>query len=265
MTTAVIVRAGAERGERLRSLGIAMLAGAIAGVLVGGIGGRIAMRISGALGGASVAGMRTENGNIVGDFTLDGTLFLVLYVGISQGVYGGLLYFAIRPWLARFGAAAGLAFGILLLATFGPTAIRSGNPDFRLFGPALVNVLSFAALFVLFGLALVPIVERLGRLERGTPTSVLVVGSAVIGLLIFAITNVAVLPALVLGLRGIGPSAAVDFGRSLLLLDALLMLALVARRFEAVRGRNGLSYALLAAPAVVGAVLTVGQILAILL
>lgn len=228
-----------------------------------GFGARVAMRISGVAAGPALVGVRTENGNPVGDITLGGTLFLVLYAGLSSGVYGGLLYAALRPWLARAGATAGLLFGLLVLALFGTVAIRSGNPDFRLFGPPLLNALMFSALFVLFGMATVWLAGRIDRLARGRGTSILLISSAVIGLLIFAITNVAMVPIL----RGIleGRSVpGVDFLRNLLLLDALLVVAIAARRFRLEQSARAVTYAFFTAPVLIGLILTVREVVALL-
>ena len=44
-------------------------------------------------------GSFTENGNQVGDVTLDGTLGLVGFVGVPTGILAGLIVFAVRRWL----------------------------------------------------------------------------------------------------------------------------------------------------------------------
>lgn len=250
-------------GGLLRAVGAATLAGAVAGMVIG-FGGRLAMRISGIAAGPALAGVRTESGNPVGDITLGGTLVLILYVGLSSGVYGGLLYAALRPWLARAGAAAGVVFGLLVLAAFGTIAIRSGNPDFRLFGPPVLNVLTFSALFVLFGVATVWLAERIDGLPQRRAMSILLVASAVIGLLIFAITNFAVIPVLRAILEGRSVPG-IDLTRNLLLLDALLVVAVVARRFRSDESAKRLTYAFLAFPVLIGLVWTVGEVVAVLL
>lgn len=245
-----------------RVVGVATLAGALAGMAIG-LGARVAMRISGAAAGPALVGARTENGNPVGDITLGGTVFLVFYAGLSSGVYGGLLCAALRPWLARAGAAGGVLFGLLLLAAFGTIAIRSANPDFRLFGPPLLNVLMFSALFVLFGVATVWLAERIDRLPRGRATSILLISAAVVGLLIFAITNVAMVPILRSILQGRSVPG-VEFLRSLLLLDAFLVVAIAARWSRSEQSARAVTYAFLAVPVLVGLVLLVREVVAVL-
>ena len=55
-----------------RSLLVGVLAGIPSGLLVGGLGSRVVMRIAAIAGGPAIAGAKTENGNVVGQFTLDG-------------------------------------------------------------------------------------------------------------------------------------------------------------------------------------------------
>ena len=157
--------------ERLaRSLGAGAVAGGVAGVLVGGVGGRLAMRISGAMTDPALHGVaRTENGNIVGQVTLDGTVSLVFFGGLFIGVLAGVLFAAARPWLVPLGRWDGVAYGLMILAGVGSvTVLEPDNFDFRRFGSPQLNVLMFAALFPLFGAALAAALRVLeARAERG--------------------------------------------------------------------------------------------------
>jgi hypothetical protein len=136
-----------------RAVCVGLLAGMPAGVLVGGFGSRIVMRISALVGGEEIAGRLTENGNVVGEITGQGTLELVIFAGLAPGILGGLLYGIIRAWLPGRSFARGLLFGVLLLAVFGAGIINSGNRDFVELGSPGLNVTMFALLFVLFGVA----------------------------------------------------------------------------------------------------------------
>lgn len=148
----------------LRELGIGALAGALAGILVGGIGGRIAMRISGAMSDPALVGVvRTDNGNLLGAVTLEGTFALVLFSGLFPGLLGGVVYVAARPWLRPLGRWDGLAFGLVMLAALASIAIDPFNIDFRKFGSSAVNVVMFAALFPLYGVAQAALTRRLER------------------------------------------------------------------------------------------------------
>lgn len=151
-----------------RAVGVGTLAGALAGIVAGGVGSRIAMRISALATGPLCPGMVTDNRNRCGEITLGGTLALILFAGAFAGIAGGLVYTAIRPWLTRLGRWRGLAFGLLLLAIFGSAIINGENRDFGRFGPPILNVLLFAALFPLFGILIAPFVEQVERLVSGS-------------------------------------------------------------------------------------------------
>jgi len=149
----------------LRSLAVAMLSGFVAGAIAGGVGSRIAMRIVAITAGDADQGAITDAEATVGEITAGGTIFLIMFGGFI-GVLGGVAYLGARRWLADAGSWRGLAFGSLLLAMFGWVIIEGGNPDFERFGSRTLNIPMFAALFVLFGLLLPPLFDRV---ERGLP------------------------------------------------------------------------------------------------
>jgi len=149
-----------------------MLAAAgLAGVLVGvpaGLLARLVMKVSAVAAGPSGQGVHTENGNVVGALTADGTLALVIFAGLAPVGAGAILYVAVRPWFRSLGRWRGLAFGLYLLALAGPVGLDSANSDFSRFGPAPLNVAMFAALFLAVGVALVPVAEwTLARVSTG--------------------------------------------------------------------------------------------------
>jgi len=144
-----------------RTVIIGALTGFVAGLIAGGVGSRLAMRISGILTEPAFRRVLTENDNVVGEITVGGTAVLILLGGIF-GAAGGLLYVAMRPWVAEAGRWRGLVFGVVILAILGSLIIEADNPDFHQFGPPVVNVATFASLFVFFGL-LLPTSERLLR------------------------------------------------------------------------------------------------------
>ncbi len=156
----------------VKLLVIAVVIGFLAGAIAGGIGSRIAMRIVTIIGGESIRGMLTENGNVVGEITREGTVFLILLGGVFAGIPGGLLYVLIRRWIPGTGLWKGLAYGSFLLLAFGSwppilflesAVIEAENVDFSIFVSPLLAIGLFALLFPLYGLVLVPIVERLDR------------------------------------------------------------------------------------------------------
>jgi hypothetical protein len=152
-----------------RHVGLATLAGIIAGGIVGGVGGRIAMRVTGFVAGPPLVGVTTTNGNRVGDITIDGTIG-VLLVGVSLGLLGALVYAAVEPWLRRLRPWHGVAFGVFLLVAAGISVLDPVNSDFSRFGSAPLNVAMFGALFLLFGILIAWVFDRLPAIAAQTRT-----------------------------------------------------------------------------------------------
>jgi hypothetical protein len=152
-----------------RHLSVAGIAGLITGLLVGGLGGRLFMRIAGAASPAA-RGRTTEAGFTVGRITLDGTLGLVIFVGLFVGVGGAVLYMVFRPWLHRAGKWRGVAFGVLLFGIGSATSdvLNPDNIDFRILGNRVLLVSMIFGLFVGFG---VLIDWLFGVLDRQLPNA----------------------------------------------------------------------------------------------
>jgi hypothetical protein len=142
-------------------------AGLLVGIIVAGLGSRLAMRLV-AAANPDADGTLTENGNVVGEITLEGTLDLVLFTGIPVGLLAGLVVFFVRRWLPAAMPWRGLALTLPLLALFGPGIFDSESSDFRLLEPAELSVAVFGVLFPLAGLALAPLADELGP---GVPSS----------------------------------------------------------------------------------------------
>ena len=225
---------------------MASLAGLIAGIVVGGLLGRVVMRVSGFTAGSALVGASTANGNRVGDITLNGTLALVLFVGVPAGLVGGFGYAAVEPWLRRLRPWHGLAFGAGLFATFGFAVVDPANIDFRRFGLTALNVVMFAGLFIVFGVLTAWLFERLraavgGAGVRARATEIaawVVLGPA------------AVATALVVVGSGLEP-----------LLTILLVLPFVIAAVARWRGLpTRIGYAALAVPLLAGAARTFGGV-----
>jgi len=151
-----------------RSLATASLAGFLTGLIAGGAGARIAMRFTAIAAGSADQGAITEFEATVGEITAGGTVFLVL-VGGLVGVAGGLIYLVLRRWVADAGRWRGLAFSVLFLAMFGSAIIKGENPDFHLFGPPALNIAMFASMFIVFGLLIAPIFDRVASMALALP------------------------------------------------------------------------------------------------
>jgi len=146
--------------ELARLAAVGTLAGLIPG-LCAGLGARLAMRIAGALAGPEAQGKRSLEG-VVGQVALGSSAFVVL-IGALTGALGGLLYVSLRRWVPCSGFRKGLAFGFLLLLMTGPIVLRAENADFNRWGPPSLNIGMFSSLFILFGLLVAPLADRLDR------------------------------------------------------------------------------------------------------
>jgi hypothetical protein len=138
-----------------------ILAG-FAGGAIAGFTSRILMRLSGVMTPQENRFRLTENEARVGLVTADGTLFLVI-AGGALGIVALLIYLAIRPRLPFSGWRRSLTFGALLLLVFGYVIMRPGNPDYHLFGPAWINVITFCSLYVVMGFCTAQIYEWGGQ------------------------------------------------------------------------------------------------------
>ena len=205
----------------VRLLGVAAVAGVLTGIVVAGLGGRLVMKLVALTAGAGAVGKVTANGNAVGDLTFPGTFELVLFSGVFEGLIGGLLYLALRPWLRQLGPWRGLAFGVVVLALMGHAVFDPDNGDFRRFGAVGLNVVLFSALFVVYGLVIAPLVDWLGRAAERSRTASAIAGLGVIPAILFIALGVGATAA---GLLGLNAEFRPAFG--LLILGTLLAGAL---------------------------------------
>jgi len=120
------------------------------GGFVAGIGGRLAMRLAGYLTIDGNRYMRTENGNVVGEITLGGTVSLGM-LGGAVGIGVLLIYLALRDRLPGTGWRRSALFSVLLLVVFGYVVMDPGNPDYERFGPPWLNVGTFSVLYLVMG------------------------------------------------------------------------------------------------------------------
>ena len=141
-----------------------MLIGALlAGVLTIGAGGRLMMRVLAATSSDDVQGLRTEADEIVGSVSVDGSVFLIVIVGIGAAVVGLALFSMLRRWLPDRSLAAGLVgVAIGAGALVRPVGLlASANSDFTLVAPVALAVTLCLATLVLFGATFGVLVDRL--------------------------------------------------------------------------------------------------------
>jgi len=109
-----------------------------------------------------MVGRITENGNRVGEFTVGGTLFLIVLTGMFAGLFGTVIIVGSDPWLRWMGPLQGLGYGLAVLAVYGQQE-HFGSTDFLILEPAALNVAMFASLNVLFGFAVSGVYWLLNR------------------------------------------------------------------------------------------------------
>jgi hypothetical protein len=129
------------------------LAGVLASVLFLGMGSRVVMRIS-ALLNPDARGFLTDNENVVGEITADGTIGLILFVGIFGGFLTGVVWILVREWLPQAILPRVALAGILAVLTGSFRVINSQNPDFTLLDPPELHVAMFALLLALTGITI---------------------------------------------------------------------------------------------------------------
>ncbi len=154
-------------GEVLRDITRGGIAGAVAGMVVGGLGARLVMRLVATLHPDAV-GALTENGNRIGDVTLGGTLFLVLF-GLISGTLAGATWVIVSPWIPGPAGVRALLTAGVAIAIGTPLLIIGRNPDFVILDhdPRVVSLL--VALVGLIGLS-IALID--GWLDRRLPHAV---------------------------------------------------------------------------------------------
>jgi hypothetical protein len=138
------------------------------------------MRVS-ALLDPDAEGLVTENGNVIGEVTLSGTLELVLFEGIFGGLMAGLLWVLVREWLPRGAVRFALAGAIAaLLGSF--LVVSAENRDFGALRPPAANVSVFIAIVGLTGCGAAALDTRLDKALPSTRKTALLLGVlAVVG------------------------------------------------------------------------------------
>jgi hypothetical protein len=167
-----------DRGERMTTVAVAVpwqedlaswarpvsdsvVAGLAAGAAVGGIGGRLAMFVLRVTSNASLQGLESDDGFVIGRFS-GSSLFLVVFCGVL-GILGALFYLVVRGWLPERWrpALAGVFGGIVGGAAF----VHTDGIDFQLLEPAWLAISLFVGLPAMYGVAMSILVERSLRRE----------------------------------------------------------------------------------------------------
>jgi hypothetical protein len=128
------------------------VAGTIAGIVFLGAGSRIVMRLAFLLD-PEEEGALTENGNTIGAITAEGTIGILVFVGLFGGLIAGLLWVLVREWLpAQFWLRAALGgVSATLLGSF--MVVSAANRDFLILDPPAANIGLFLTIVGLAGSA----------------------------------------------------------------------------------------------------------------
>jgi hypothetical protein len=242
----------------IRQSAIGILGGMLVGFLVLGGGLRLLMRLSAMMTDTGGYRTMTQDGNVVGEVTLGGTLSLMLFVGAAFGALGGTIVMAVRPWLPKARWRRYLLAGAIGFAVAGPSVLEHGdNPDYQRFGLLGLNICLFTILPLLFGIAVLPVLDALDRrvppeLPGRSRTWPDLMKSA--GLIVLALPMIAIVPAAI-GTPPVGV---------LMLLPVVRVLAdrwsdhAPTRLLERQRAARGefLGRVLLATPCLIGLMLT---------
>lgn len=134
---------GADLKMLARVISLGACAGGLAGFLVGGVGGRLAMLLLRFTSDDAIRGLESDDGFIMGRFTLSGT-FSLLIVTTVLGSIGGLIVVAGRPFfpsglvLVGWALAAGAIVGSII--------VRSDGVDFTLLEPRALAIAMFVGI-----------------------------------------------------------------------------------------------------------------------
>lgn len=144
----------------LRTLVVTAIAGGVSGFMVGGIGGRIAMRVLALTSPEIAQGRLTDDAARVGQFTLVGSFFLALALGMSGAILG-MGYLLVRRVLPT-GRTTRIRRTALLTAAIGGALLVHDHPsfDYSILQPPWLAVALFIAIPALYGAAVAYLVER---------------------------------------------------------------------------------------------------------
>ena len=184
-------------GEVFRDSARGGIAGIIVGLLVAGLGGRLVMRVAAILH-PDAAGIVTENGEVIGQITLNGTLALMVFGGLGMGLLAGTIWVIVRPWIPGRGLARALLTAAAAIALGTPNLIQRLNPDFVVLNHDPLVVALLVGLVGLVGLSIALVDDaldaRLPRPVRGRSVSMIVyLVIALMGLVLIVPVAIAIL------------------------------------------------------------------------
>lgn len=166
----------------LRDVSVGGIASLVSGIVILGFGGRLVMFLSRVLHPEAI-GRFTENGNEIGVFTVEGTLGLLIFGGITGGLAAAPVWVVMKPWIPQRWAVVG--FGAVSIGGF--QLVASDNTDFDILEGPGVDIAMLLGLMFVFGVVVYLLDHFLdNRLPRGDRAGLLVAYGALtaVGLVI---------------------------------------------------------------------------------
>ena len=163
--------------EGARTLGAISFVGILCGWFVVGVLSRLAMLLLAVLNPVAT-GVTSDDGFVMGRFTVGGSLNLLFLAGTALGLLGAGLYAAVRglrigpAWFRLLSVSVGA--GVVV----GSQVVHSDGVDFRLLEPLWLAVGLFLLLPIVYVALLSAIAERLLARDRPVPLPMVVAGLA---------------------------------------------------------------------------------------
>lgn len=178
-TAAATAAADGERvvspaSDVLRDIARGGFAGILVGIFVAGLGGRLVMRLATILHEDTV-GRITENGEVIGRISFNGTMALIVFGGLGMGLMAGVIWVIVGPWMPGQGVRRAAVTALAAVALGTPALVQRFNPDFVVLShdPLVLAMLLALVAAVGFSIALVD-----GILDRRLPPAFSGVGVA---------------------------------------------------------------------------------------
>lgn len=147
--------AGLAAARRLAAI---TAAGVLLGVLVGGVGGRLAMMLLAATN-PGMGGLTSDDGFMIGRFTLLGSLNLLL-VGGLLGALGAVVYAALRGLVVGPTWFRVLSVGVGPAVVVGEQLVHTDGVDYRLLGNPGLGIALFLLIPGVYAALLTLLAER---------------------------------------------------------------------------------------------------------
>lgn len=180
----------------LRDIARGGITGILVGIFVAGIGGRIVMRFATILHEETVHNL-TENGEVIGRISLNGTMALITFGGLGMGLLAGVIWVVVGPWIPGRGLGRAAITAAMAVAIGSPSLIQRANHDFVILDhdPLVVAMLIALVAAVGFSMALVD-----GALDRRLPAAVPKAGGATLAYAIVSLLGLALILPLALAI-----------------------------------------------------------------